>query len=151
MKQRKVIYMINDFRGKYFFLSNFYEVPIEYDGIYYFNSEAAFQAQKTTDLKIHHVFADLNASEAKKMGRKVSLRPDWEQVKETIMYDICKAKFSQNISLKQRLLDTGNEELVEENNWGDKTWGKVNGEGKNLLGKILMRIREELRNTKQNM
>lgn len=138
--------MINEFRGKYFFLSNFYEAPIEYNGIHYSNNEAAFQAQKTTNLKMHCCFSFMNPSEAKKMGRKIPLRSDWEQVKESIMYDICKTKFSQNLDLKQRLLNTGNEELVEGNNWGDKIWGQVNREGKNLLGKILMRVREELRN-----
>jgi len=62
------------------------------------------------------------------------------------MYEICKAKFSQNTELKKRLLSTGNEHLEEGNTWGDKIWGTVNGIGENRLGKILMRIREELRN-----
>lgn len=62
------------------------------------------------------------------------------------MYEICKAKFSQNTELKKRLLSTGNEHLEEGNTWGDKIWGTVNGVGENRLGKILMRIREELRN-----
>lgn len=138
--------MINEFKGKYFFLSNFYEAPIEYQGVHYLNNEAAFQAQKSIDLNFCYDFSFMNPSEAKKLGRKVPLRPDWERIKESVMYNICKAKFTQNKDLKQKLLDTGNEELIEENDWGDKIWGQVNGEGKNLLGKILMRVREELRN-----
>lgn len=61
------------------------------------------------------------------------------------MYEICLAKFSQNENLKARLLETGDKHLEEGNTWGDKIWGTVNGEGENNLGKILMRVRAELR------
>lgn len=87
----------------------------------------------------------LNPSQAKKKGRSVSLRPDWEEIKINVMYEICKAKFTQNENLKRSLLNTGNTELIEGNNWGDKIWGQVNGVGENNLGKILMKIREELK------
>ena len=62
------------------------------------------------------------------------------------MYDICYAKFTQNEELKSRLLATGTHLLEEGNTWGDKIWGTVDGEGENHLGKILMRVRKELRN-----
>lgn len=87
----------------------------------------------------------LNPSQAKKLGRSVSLRPDWEDIKIDIMYNICKAKFTQNETLKTNLLKTGDATLIEGNTWGDKIWGQVNGVGENNLGKILMRIREELK------
>ena len=74
------------------------------------------------------------------------LRGDWEEVKDNIMYEICKAKFTQNEDLKEKLLATGNDILEEGNTWGDRVWGTVNGVGENRLGKILMRVREELRN-----
>ena len=61
------------------------------------------------------------------------------------MYEIVKAKFEQNEDLRKRLINTGDEELIEGNTWGDKIWGKVKGEGQNNLGKILMRVRKELR------
>ena len=61
------------------------------------------------------------------------------------MYQIVKCKFEQNEDLKIKLLNTGNSELIEGNTWGDKIWGKVNGVGQNNLGKILMRIRKELK------
>ena len=62
------------------------------------------------------------------------------------MYELCKAKFTQNEDLKEKLLATGNDILEEGNTWGDRVWGTVNGVGENRLGKILMRVREELRN-----
>ena len=110
------------------------------------SSEAAFQAQKTLDPEHRKAFTSLTASEAKRKGKKLNLRPDWEGIKYDIMYEVCKAKFTQHPDLAQKLLDTGNEMLVEGNNWGDKIWGQVKGEGKKLLGQILMRIRDELRN-----
>ena len=136
--------MINKFRGKYYFLSNFYETPVTWNGLTYLNNEAAFQSAKT--FSDRECFTNLDPSSAKKLGRKVQLRSDWENVKDDVMYEICKAKFSQNTELKKRLLSTGNEHLEEGNTWGDKIWGTVNGVGENRLGKILMRIREELRN-----
>lgn len=137
--------MINEFRGKYYFLSNFYEAPVTWNGITYQNNEAAFQSAKVTNDKIRATFSMLNPSQAKSKGRHVQLRYDWEKIKYDIMYEICLAKFSQNEDLKEKLLDTGNEHLEEGNTWGDKIWGTVNGKGQNNLGKILMMVREELR------
>ena len=132
--------MIDNFRGEYYFLSNFYNAPVEYEGILYTNNEAAFQSAKlkNKNLRTNYIyngmkynFATLDPSTAKKFGRHLNLRSDWEEVKFDIMYE---------------LLLTGNEELVEGNTWGDRIWGKCNGKGQNNLGKILMRVREELRN-----
>ena len=136
---------IDSFRDRYSFLSNFYEKPVEYNGLVYNNNEAAFQAQKSMDMSERLVFTDMNAPSAKKHGRKIRLRNDWEQVKNTIMYEICLEKFKQNPDLRQKLLDTGNAHLEEDNCWGDREWGTVNGVGKNKLGKILMRVRSELK------
>ena len=143
--------MINEFRGKYYFLSNFFEAPVTWDGITYQNNEAAFQSAKV--LSDRERFADLDPSSAKKLGRKVQLRSDWEYVKDEVMYEICKAKFSQNSGLKRRLLETDKEYLEEgTTGWHDNIWGNCNCEkcknipGENRLGKILMRVREELRN-----
>lgn len=137
--------IIDSFRGEYYFLSNFFEAPVEYEGITYRNNEAAFQAAKVIDKKLREEFSNFNPSEAKRKGRRVSLRPDWEQVKTQVMYEICLAKFTQNPELKTKLLETGDNKLEEGNTWGDKIWGTVNGEGENRLGKILMKIREDLK------
>jgi ribA/ribD-fused uncharacterized protein len=145
--------MINEFRGEYFFLSNFYSKPITYRGITYMNNEAAFQAQKTLNPIEKMAFSKFDPSKAKRQGRRVSLRKDWEEIKDDIMYEICKAKFSQNEDLRDKLLATGNEYLEEgTTGWHDNYWGNCSCEkcknikGKNILGKILMRVREELRN-----
>lgn len=134
---------IDSFRGGNFFLSNFYPASVEYNGLTFLNNEAAFQSQKCIGRS--NEFCNLNPSDAKRLGRKVKLRADWEAVKDEIMYDICYAKFSQNSELRTQLLKTGSAELIEGNTWGDKVWGVCDGEGENRLGKILMRIRNEMR------
>lgn len=133
---------IRGFFGQYRFLSNFYEAPVDYDGIRFLNNEAAFQAQKCPERAAE--FRLLNPSEAKRLGRHVKLRPDWENVKVQIMGEIVYAKFTQNEHLKTRLLDTWPARLFEENNWGDTCWGTVDGEGENHLGLILEDVRDYL-------
>lgn len=137
--------MINEFRGKYYFLSNFYSAPVEWCGVKYLNNEAAFQSAKVISIDGRQQFAHLDPSKAKQKGRRVQLRYDWEKVKEQVMYEVCLAKFTQNEDLKRRLLETDNEYLEEGNTWGDREWGTCRGIGKNKLGKILMKIRDELR------
>ena len=138
--------MINEFSGQYEFLSNFYNTPISYNGLLFSNSEAAFQAQKTLDINERKKFTEYHAGKSKREGKRVNLRKDWEEVKEQVMYEIVYAKFSQNEDIKEKLLATHEEYLEEGNTWGDKIWGTVNGIGENKLGKILMRVRGELRN-----
>ncbi len=113
----------------------------------YQNNEAAFQSAKVTDKNIRKEFTSLNPSDAKKKGRRVQLRENWDSIKFDIMYDIVKRKFTQNPDLMAKLLSTGNAYLEEGNTWGDRTWGTVNGKGRNNLGIILMRVRDELKNT----
>lgn len=143
--------IINSFDGKYDFLSNFYDCDITYNGLSYKNSEAAFQAQKTLDLNLKSMFTTMTPYEAKKCGRRLNIRKDWEEIKDKVMYEICLAKFTQNSNLKKKLLDTGNAELIEGNYWHDNCWGDCNCtkckniSGQNRLGKILMKIRDELK------
>ena len=144
--------MINQFEGGYEFLSNFYEVPFRWRGNEYPTVEHAFQAAKTLDpIKRQEIAAARPPGAAKRMGRTVQLRPDWENVKEQIMYESVSEKFHQDVSLTLALLATGDEELVEGTLWCDNEWGDckcpkcVNIQGKNKLGKILMRVREEMR------
>lgn len=146
--------MIDRFERKYFFLSNFYsDLPngVAYDGMIFGNSEAAFQAAKVLDRSSRLRFLGMDPSTAKKEGRRVQLRDDWEDVKEQVMYDIVKSKFENNPNVRELLIATGEEELLEGNTWHDNVWGSCtcprcqNVPGKNLLGKTLMRVREELK------
>jgi len=134
--------MINAFQGEHAFLSTFYDRYVEYEGITYRNAECAFQAQKTYSENLKKKFARLLPTEAIRRGRKLQLRDDWEDIKENVMYEINKIKFS-NHELMQKLLATGNEELI--NNCNDQEWGVHDGKGSNKLGKILMKIRKELK------
>ena len=134
---------ITVFKGEHYFLSNFYSAPVVFDGVQYENNEAAFQAAKCPSRK--HEFSHLNPSEAKRLGRQVTLRPDWEYIKYDIMYRICKEKFTQNYDLLVKLIGTKDVELIEGNDWNDTVWGVCNGVGENHLGRILMRIRDEVK------
>lgn len=143
--------VIDRFTGKYYFLSNFYTCLMEYDGIQYCNSEAAFQAQKCQNRATRiKKYSTLNPSLAKKEGRKDKLPDNWDIRTTEIMHDVLMAKFSDE-KLKKMLLETGDALLVEGNNWHDNNWGdcscpKCKGiEGQNRLGKMLMQVRDELR------
>lgn len=138
--------MINCFDGKYMFLSNFYESPIKDDqGIEYPTVEHYFQAAKTLDENERRMIAAAaTPGQAKRMGRAVTLRSDWEAVKSYYMELGLRLKF-QNPDLAAKLIATGDEELIEGNTWGDRIWGVYNGEGENRLGKLLMKIRDELK------
>jgi ribA/ribD-fused uncharacterized protein len=135
---------IRQFRGDFFFLSNFYNCPVAYKQLTYTNNEAAFQAQKCVSDTERIQFTKLSPSEAKRLGRRVSLRKDWEDVKVSIMEEVVRAKFTQNAELADKLLATGDAHLEEGNTWGDRVWGTVNGIGANQLGIILMKIRDEI-------
>ena len=135
--------MIDSFDGKYRFLSNFYNSKVVYEGVEYLSIEAAFQAAKTTDIMERLAFTKYDPSQAKKEGRRIKLRSDWERIKLGVMEDLVRQKFNQP-SFKEKLIATGDEELVEGNWWNDTFWGVCNGEGQNNLGKILMKIRTEI-------
>lgn len=141
---------IDNFRGYYYFLSNFSDSKIEYKGYTYSSGEAAFQAQKNDSHTYKHLMQFQTPKSAKREGRHVNLRKDWEQVKDQLMYEIVLAKFSQNENLKKKLLATGTKRLIEGNTWHDNEWGyctcnKCKSQKKqNKLGKILMKIRSEL-------
>ena len=139
---------ISDFHEEpYQFLSNFYEARIEYGGLTYGSSEAAFQAQKCLTEEEKLRFTEMGPGRSKGAGRRVQLRPDWNDVKLGIMEEIVRAKFAQHPELAARLLATGDKTLVEGNRWGDAFWGvdMGTGQGENHLGKILMKVREELK------
>lgn len=134
---------IDYFREEYEFLSNFYPTKVVFDGITYYNAEAAYQAQKCIRPEERMGFARLSADEAKRLGQKIEQRPDWDDVKRGIMERIVYEKFTQNPTLARGLLDTQSKPLKEGNTWKDLYWGVdlKTGEGENHLGKILMELR----------
>ena len=132
------------FAGKYRFLSNFYDAETEFEGVVYPTTEHAFQAAKSLlpgDREV--VRAAATPAEAKRLGRKVKLRPDWEEVKYEVMLTCLRSKFKRG-DLRARLVATWKEPLEEGNTWGDRVWGVVHGVGQNLLGKALMQVRSEI-------
>ena len=141
--------MIDFFDGEYAFLSNFYNASCIFEEKLYPTVEHAFQAAKSLD----HAERDWIAAAgspglAKRLGRRVNLRPDWEKVKFDVMEECLRSKFADPV-LKQKLLATGDEELVEGNYWHDNTYGNCSCErckdiiGRNMLGNILMKLRTE--------
>ena len=129
------------FNSEYVFLSNFYPSPIIIDGIKYPTVEHAYQAAKTIDRREKlAIAATRSPGQAKRMGRKISLRRDWEEVKILTMLELLHLKFRHPV-LKDQLLATGDTELIEGNNWGDTFWGVCCGKGSNKLGKLLMLVR----------
>lgn len=141
---------IDNFRGNYGFLSNFYSVKIKYEGIKYPSSENAYQAAKTNDTSIRKIFKNVSASESKYLGNKLKIVENWDDIKKDVMYEILKIKFN-NKEMKKLLLATENLKLKEGNAWHDNYWGDCvcdgckHIKGKNILGKLLMKIREELK------
>ena len=111
---------ISGFQGEYRFLSNFYHAPLTVTGIPYLNSEAAYQASKTTDLDIRAQFSNLDPATSKRKGRTILLRPDWNLVLKLEMMELClRSKFMNNPLLREKLFLTGERKLEETNNWGD--------------------------------
>lgn len=133
--------IISYFKNENYFMSNFFEASVSYEGKVYRNAEAAYQAQK--DPARAGEFIMLKGNDAKALGSKVTLRSDWEEIKVQVMYEVVEAKFTQNRNLMQKLIQTGNAELVHGNIHRDTFWGIYGGKGENMLGKILMEIRDE--------
>ena len=138
---------IRRFRLEYDYLSNFYPACVRVDGLEYLSSEAAFQAAKCAKAEDRLLFTELNSNDSKRLGRKIPVRSDWENVRIGEMEKVVRAKFTQNPHLAQFLVETGEAELVEGNSWHDTFWGVdlKTGEGENHLGKILMALRENFR------
>lgn len=144
--------MIKSFRGKYQFLSNFYYCLIRCHDHDWTTAEHLFQGIKTLDPDVREKIRQTQYPyDARKMGRRVKLRPGWEKLKLKFMKNVLRMKFTQNPKLHKRLVATGNKELLEGNVWHDNFWGDCicskckNMSGKNWLGKLLMEIRKELR------
>jgi len=142
---------ISKFRGAFGFLSSFHACRVEHEGRAFESLEHAYQAAKTEDPAERERIAALpTAAEAKRAGRRIAVRGDWDEVKLGVMRDLLRSKFS-DPELRLRLLATGDRELVEGNHWHDLFWGRCTckrrgheDEGANHLGRLLMELRSEL-------
>ena len=141
---------ITSFRGEYAFLSNFYPHAVEIDGDLYPTNEHAFQALKTDDRAERQKVREAKTpASAKSLGKRVTLRVGWDTLRFNVMERVVRAKFA-DPELAEMLRTTGERELIEGNAWRDTTWGCILGKdgtwkGRNEMGKILMRVRAELR------
>lgn len=151
-KERFIIF----FRGEYFFLSNFYPVPIRYKGIDFPSVEHSFAAAKSTSRTFQKRISQINprqAVRAKRYSRNIRLRRNWDKIKIGIMKKLIERKFS-NPEMTLKLLSTGDMNLIEGNFWHDNFWGvcfcpRCKGKPKkNNLGKIIMETRLKLRKQK---
>lgn len=146
------------FRNEYYFLSNMYPVNVPYriaGTDYVFPcAESAFQAAKAPNMAPYFAIGDKqlhkNGYDAKKAGRKVPLRPDWEQVKYAVMCEVVHAKFTGHPDLMARLRRTTGV-ITEENSWGDRTWGVCDSRGDNWLGTILTVLRDNPEKTPEQI
>lgn len=128
--------------GRHTFLSNFFV----HEGT---SVEHHYQAAKTDHpLWAAKILLAKTPGEAKRLGRRAPMRATWEQEKIAVMLVLLRKKFSRT-EMAERLLSTGDAKLIEGNTWGDKFWGKVDGKGKNHLGKLLMQVREELKEARE--
>lgn len=136
------------------FLSNMYHCEMEYNGLFFYSVESAYQAQKCLYEKDRIIFTKIkDPVEAKRLGGVITKRKDWDKIKLNIMKELLEIKFSQNYFI-QKLLDTNDSILIEGNDWHDNFYGVCRCDQckylyqNNFLGKILMNIREERKSTK---
>jgi N-glycosidase YbiA len=142
-----VIYFYST-RDEYGCFSNFSAHGFESDGLWWPTSEHYFQAHKFIDTPYFEAIRQVKSpKDAALMGRdrQRPLRPDWDEVKDKIMFRAVLRKFETHADIRAVLLSTGNEELIE-NTSTDYYWGcGTNKTGKNRLGQILIEVREKLR------
>lgn len=155
--------VIDDFRGRWAFLSNFHPAALVWQGITYPTSEHAFNAGKSLSVETRQwIAAAPTPREGKARGRRVPLRPGWDQrIRYEVMASVLRAKFCARPERVTALLSTGDALLVEGNVWHDQHWGDCRcnrlgpplrreacaGQGANHLGRMLMELRAELHAT----
>ena len=159
--------MITSFTGEHGFLSNFHAGdPFRMDalpGLWMFSAEHAFQAAKAVNYDdMLRIINAPSPQAAKRLGRQVRCHPEWDSIKRRVMLHVLLAKLTG--PLREKLITTGDEALVEGNTWGDDYWGAVvypsdhnpaglpiwrddlgmGWAGHNWLGRLLVMVREVL-------
>ena len=137
--------MIRGFFGPFRFMSNFVPCKVMLDGLEFTSTEHAYVAAKTLDLdKRAEIAAVETAGQVKRLGRKLKLREDWEDVKVDVMHELLIQKFAQE-PFRSQLIATKDAYLEETNHWNDTFWGVCEGVGFNTLGHLLMQVRTDLK------
>jgi hypothetical protein len=145
-----VVSSISKFEGEFEFLSNFSPHAVTIEGMTFPTAEHAFQALKTLNMDERKMIRERKTpGQAKRAGQKVTLRPNWDKIRVTMMSEVVAKKLLQNHDILELLLKTKGRELIEGNNWGDTFWGVCDGVGENQLGKILMFFRDDILNTRR--
>ena len=136
---------IMQFTGEYRWLSNFYPATIACKEYTFPSVEHAYQALKCADPAEYTRFLGITAVEAKRLGKRVKMRPSFNEERVKVMLWLLRRKFK-HPELRAKLLATGDTALVEGNTWGDTFWGVDlrTGQGQNMLGKLIMKVRAEL-------
>jgi len=133
---------------EFYVFDNFAAFQVEYDGVLFSTSEHAYQAtkfKKTNSKTYELVKQSRSAHDAQKIANenKNKVDPEWNKYKMSIMKDILRNKIEQHPYVLKKLIQSGNREIIEDS-WRDPTWGwGKNKDGKNLLGKLWMELREE--------
>jgi len=137
-------------RGPYGCFSNFSRHPVTIDKVVFQSSEHFYQSKKVRDqVEARHIARASTPTEAKKRGSECKLREDWDQIKEDVMREVLRAKFTQHSDIRGVLIGTGTKRLVEASPT-DAYWGEgKDGNGKNRLGELLMELRQELSTEKK--
>lgn len=137
------------FRDEYYFLSNKYPCKVKFRDYEFKCAESAYQAYKNEAFAFR--FVNFDGDRSKQESKLVELPFDWNNKKIKLMKEVVYSKFSQNEELKQKLINM-DIDIVEDNNWHDNFWGNCNCDKcknivhLNYLGKILMDVREILKN-----
>ncbi len=153
--KEKTMEPIKSFRLQYRFLSNFWPAYVKLDEMWFDTVEHAYVASKTLNMDLRKEITKIERpGDVKRFGRTFKIRPAWEGIKYYIMLDLVRQKFRAR-PLQLELLATGDRDLIEGNNWHDKYWGvcycdKCKGAGDNILGKILMQVRREIKDESRN-
>ena len=136
---------ITIFTGHHRFLSNFASVEVVLDGEIYPSVEHAYQAAKTECVHSRkRIRTASTPGQAKRLGKHVPIRSDWTEAKRlSVMEELLRQKFAKD-RYKMLLKNTGDAELIEGNTWGDCFWGVCQAQGRNNLGKLIMKIRAEM-------
>lgn len=146
--KRILFYRVNDEYGCF---SNFSHHPVLVGGRFYKTVEHFFQASKFSDYEVRDKIMNLDSpmkAAFEGRSRKNALKGDWEDIKDNIMFIALRAKFLQHLDIQKILLETGNAIIVEHTK-NDSYWADGgDGTGKNMLGVLLMKVREEIRKMK---